>query len=408
MTFYDYAIDIISEQLKSRDTMKKVIANVKAASANGNIAFYPCGRYTRTILSEMKTQAPEISPRIIGCFDKSDEPNIGKGIKTYNIKSLDEFKDRISLLVVTSNTFSARELRDIEQLTNYDGLILKTTHFDISIPKDMENEEIISKIEEVYQLLTDQKSKMTYLITWLSRMLNDAGLTYLFESEEEIDGSGADAKYKGYILEGLDNTSKKELYSELYKMKFVSPEKADIVFDIGAYKGDTAIFFADHVGKEGRVYSFEPVKSNYDFLLKNIKLNGLQNIIIPVNKGCSAKSGFLKSVSAKSGAPWSFLLEVEDEGEEVEVISVDDFVETNNIGILDFIKMDVEGQEYDVILGAQETIKRFTPKVVIPLYHNTSDLFTIPLLMNEIGKYKLYMRCRIEGPFGINLYCIRK
>jgi len=70
--------------------------------------------------------------------------------------------------------------------------------------------------------------------------------------------------------------------------------------------------------------------------------------------------------------------------------------------------MDVEGQEYDVILGAQETIKRFTPKVVIPLYHNTSDLFAIPLLMNEIGKYKLHMRCKIEGPFGINLYCIRK
>ena len=231
-------------------------------------------------------------------------------------------------------------------------------------------------------------------------MLNDEGLTYLFESEKETN-----AEYGNYILQGIDDSYKKQNPPDLYEMRYVTLEKGDIVFDIGAYKGDTAITFAHRVGKEGRVYSFEPIKTNYDFLLKNVKLNGLQDIVIPVNKGCSDKSGVLESVSVKSGAPWSFLLEVEDEGEEVEVISLDDFVETNNLSKLDFIKMDVEGWEYKVLLGARETIKRFNPKIVIPLYHNTSDLFTIPLLMNEIGKYKLYMRCKYEGPFGIILYC---
>ena len=152
------------------------------------------------------------------------------------------------------------------------------------------------------------------------------------------------------------------------------------MFDIGAFKGDTAIFFADAVGREGMVYSFEPVKSNYDYLVKNIKLNGLQDIVTPVNKGCSDKSGVLKLVSAESGTPWSFLSEEEDTDEEAEVTSLDDFVASNNINKLDFIKMDVEGWEYKVILGARNTIKRLKPKFAIPLYHNTSDLFTIPVV----------------------------
>ena len=108
-----------------------------------------------------------------------------------------------------------------------------------------------------------------------------------------------------------------------------------------------------------------------------------------------------------SGAPWSFLSE-EDEGNEVEGISIDEFVETNSIKKLDYIKMDVEGWEYNVIMGARNTIRRFEPKVVVTLYHGTSDLFTLPLLMNSVGNYYLYVRCKIEGPFGINLYCIWK
>jgi len=405
MTFYDYAKNIISERLKSRDTLEKVIEKIRAASANGQVAFYPGGRYTRVILDEIKEQAPELLPKIMGCFDKSSEADIGKDVSIHDIKSLDEFKDTLSLLVVTSNPFYAREMRDIKKLTNYSGPILNTSRFDITLP-DMGSDEIISKIDEVYHLLADQKSKMTYLIVWLAGILNDEDLTYLFESEKEFDTSQVGTKYKDYILEGLDGTCQHELHSGLYQMRYVSLQKGDTVFDIGAYKGDTAVLFADLVGREGKVYSFEPVKANYDVLLKNIKVNGLEDIVVPINKGCSDKSGILRVISVKSGAPWSFL---EDKGDEVvEVISIDDFMASNNINKIDFMKMDVEGMEYEVTLGARQTIERFKPKMVIPLYHKSSDLLTIPLLMNEIGKYKLYMRCKTAGVFGVNLYCLRR
>lgn len=399
MTFYDYARGIISERLKSRDTLKKVIEKIKGASANGQIAFYPCGKFTRAILDEIKRQEPELLPRIIGGFDKSHEADLGEDVSIYDIKRLDEFKDKISLLVVASTAFYATEMRDIERLTNYRGPVLNTSHFDVAIP-DMENEEIISKIDEVYYLLADQKSKKTYLIVWLAGILHDEDLAYLFESEKEPI-----VEDENYILHGIsDSYYRKQVLPGLYEMRYVTLEKGDIVLDIGAYKGDTAIIFAHRVGREGRVYSFEPVKASYNFLLENIRLNGLQDIVIPVNKGCSDKSGLLRSVSSKFGAHWSFLSE-DEEGEEVEVVSIDDFVESNNIDKLDFVKMDVEGWEYNVILGGQNTIKRLNPKVVMSLYHKSSDLLTLPLLMNRIGNYNLYVRCNISGPYSIRLYC---
>lgn len=403
MTFYDYAKDIISERLKSRDTLEKVIEKIRVASANGQIAFYPCSRYTRAILSEIKEQAPELLPKITGCFDKSSDADPGEDVSVYDIRSLDEFKDTISLLVVTSNPFYAKEMRDLEKLTNYSGPILNTSRFGISI-QNMGNDEIISKMDEVYHLLADRKSRMTYLVVWLAGLLNDEDLPYLFESEREIDISEVHTKYKDYILEGLDGICQAELHTGLYQMRYMSVERGDVVFDIGAYKGDTAVLFADLVGREGKVYSFEPVKANYDGLLRNIKVNGLEDIVVPINKGCSDKSGVLRAISAKSGAPWAFLSE--DKGDEtVEVITIDDFVESNNNNKVDFVKMDVEGMEYEVISGARKTIERFRPKMVIPLYHKSSDLLTIPLLMNEIGGYKLYLRCKTAGVFGINLYC---
>ncbi len=399
MNFYDYARGIISERLKSRDTLGKVVEKIKGASANDQIAFYPCGKFTRAILDEIRRREPELLPRIIGGFDKSDEADLGKDVNVYDIRRLDEFKNRISLLVVASAAFYAREMQDIERLTNYRGPVLNTSHFDVNIP-DMGDEEIISNIDEVYHLLADQKSKTTYLIVWLAGLLHDEDLTYLFESEKEPN-----VEDENYILNGInDSYYRKQVLPGLYEMRYVTLEKGDIVFDIGAYKGDTAIIFARRVGKEGRVYSFEPVKANYRFLLKNIRLNGIQDIVIPLHKGCSDKSGLLKSVSAKSGAHWSFLSE-DEEGEDVNVVSIDDYVESNNITKLDFMKMDVEGWEGNAILGAQNTIKRLKPKMAISLYHKSSDLLTLPLLMNRIGNYNLYIRCKLSGPYSTRLYC---
>ncbi len=409
MSFYDVSMEIISREIKNRDNLQKVIKKIETASKNGKkIAFYPSGVYSRVMLKEIRQYAPELLSKVLGCFDRSSEATMEGDVNVYELAELNKLKDKIGLLVVTSNTFHAKEMRHIQELTSYKGRVLNTSRFDITFP-EKNDKEIIADIKKVYDLLADQKSKMAYLITWLSRLLNDEDLTYIFESEDtrDVDVSNPILKYKNYMIEGLDDVCKQELNAELYEMKYVKSLPGDVVFDVGAYKGDTAVYFADRVGKKGKVYSFEPVKANYNTLVKNIKRNKLEDIIVPINKGCAPKTGSLKIVSSNSGAPWSFVSE--NKGiENVEMIALDDFIRSNKIDKLDFIKMDVEGFEESALLGAQETIKQFRPKLAICLYHLSSDILRIPFMIHKLADYKLYVRCQMEGPYGINLYGIKK
>jgi len=53
----------------------------------------------------------------------------------------------------------------------------------------------------------------------------------------------------------------------------VEPKLGDIVFDIGAYVGDTALWFSKAVGPQGKVYAFEPEPSNFEKLKANLERN---------------------------------------------------------------------------------------------------------------------------------------
>jgi len=407
MSFYKYAIEIIKKELHNKGTIKKIIIDIKNASSDGLIAFYPCNKFFRDLFIEIKKISPEIIPNIFGCFDKSSNVNTEACIDTYNIKDLDKYADKISLLVITSNNFPSRELRDINALTKYRGKIIETSNFDISLKQHPD--EVLLQIKEVYESLEDDKSKMTYLLVWLYTLLKDETLSNIFDREEIVNVTEDEINWKGYSLKGLGKnfSNIEELHYEIYKMKHVYPEEGDIVFDIGAYVGDTAAFFAFYVGNKGKVYSFEPIKANYDLLIENIKLNKLDNIVIPVNSGCSKTTKTMGGVSIEQGAPWSFLTENTDD-EEVDVVSIDDFAQSNNINKIDLIKMDVEGHERDVILGAKKVINEYKPKMVICLYHKTEDLIELPLLMKKFGGYKFYIRCAKGGPFGTILFCEKK
>ena len=60
---------------------------------------------------------------------------------------------------------------------------------------------------------------------------------------------------------------------------------------------------------------------------------------------------------------------------------------------VDFIKYDVEGAEYEALLGTDETIKKYTPALLVSLYHRSRDIFSLTNMIKEkYGFYKLYLR----------------
>ena len=81
---------------------------------------------------------------------------------------------------------------------------------------------------------------------------------------------------------------------------------------------------------------------------------------------------------------------VSEKGTLTDFITVDDLVGEKPVS---YIKMDVEGEELKAILGAEETIVRNKPKMLISCYHRTEDLISIPERVLKIrDDYKIYIR----------------
>ena len=79
-------------------------------------------------------------------------------------------------------------------------------------------------------------------------------------------------------------------------------------------------------------------------------------------------------------------------GECAGVIDIDTYVRENNIPRIDYIKLDVEGAELEVLKGAFLTIGQFKPKLAISAYHKPEDLY-------EIQKYIRSLRCDYQFAF---------
>ncbi|HEX8955746.1 MAG TPA: FkbM family methyltransferase [Burkholderiaceae bacterium] len=148
------------------------------------------------------------------------------------------------------------------------------------------------------------------------------------------------------------------------------------IFDIGANIGCTSILFSD-MGK--RVFSFEPSPSTYAFLALNIDTAQCGNVTA-TNVGLGKEAGNFELTFAKSNRSGAFVSNVTSasQGHQIERIEIakgDSFVTEHHIEKVDFLKIDVEGFERNVIEGLQETIRRDRPVVVLELNHWCLNVF---------------------------------
>lgn len=173
----------------------------------------------------------------------------------------------------------------------------------------------------------------------------------------------------------------------------VSVESGDIVLDIGGCWGDTALYFAHKVGVNGKVYSFEFIPENIKLFRLNTSFNpNLVSQIELVTNPISNISG--QTIYFKDNGPGSTVQfePFEEQTGTTTTISIDDFVKSNNINTIDFIKMDIEGAEPLALEGAIETIKRFRPKLAIAIYHSMNDFVTIPnWILNLDLDYEIFI-----------------
>ncbi|MEN9446936.1 MAG: hypothetical protein RJA25_225 [Bacteroidota bacterium] len=170
------------------------------------------------------------------------------------------------------------------------------------------------------------------------------------------------------------------------KNNLIQAEAGDVVLDLGACWGDTALYFANKVGEKGKVYSFEFIPENIKLFHINLSFNPpLQSRIELISFPISDVSN--KKIYYKDNGPGSTVLyEPFDEQTGVATtLTIDDFVRNNSIAKIDFIKMDIEGAELSALNGAIETIKKFKPKLAIAIYHSLNDFVNIPLWIKNLN-----------------------
>lgn len=143
--------------------------------------------------------------------------------------------------------------------------------------------------------------------------------------------------------------------------------EGDVFYDIGANVGFFSVIAAQLVGKTGKVYAFEPGEGNANSVRHNARLNNFNQIEV-IEKAVSHTSGEGQLLLAKysgghalatADAPPDLAGEVT-----VDLVSIDDLIAQNLIAPPNFVKVDVEGAELDVLKGMTETIKTYQPTII--------------------------------------------
>ena len=167
--------------------------------------------------------------------------------------------------------------------------------------------------------------------------------------------------FQSYALCQEWEPSTTEIFKKMVK-------EGDTVVDLGANIGYFTLLAAKLVGKKGKVYSFEPEPRNYNYLLKNIELNGYDNVFA-TQKAVSDESGTTRlyicpydtghhTINQYGGIKAHRPDFIDDKKDfvEVEKVALDDFFKDIKQSI-DVIKMDVEGAEMLALSGMDRVIK---------------------------------------------------
>lgn len=172
--------------------------------------------------------------------------------------------------------------------------------------------------------------------------------------------------------------------------------------DCGAFDGDTAIMLKKCKGIVERIVFFEPDSINFEKLTKNLDNHSLADEIVLFPCGVWNKTEMLKfkaGIQSSSGIS-------EDGNVYVQCVALDDVLKNFKPT---FIKMDIEGAEYEALLGAEKTIQEYKPDLAISIYHQIDHMWKIPLLIKKFNPdYAFYIRSHDILGMETILYAVNK
>jgi FkbM family methyltransferase len=157
-------------------------------------------------------------------------------------------------------------------------------------------------------------------------------------------------------------------------------KSGDIVFDIGANVGFYTLLASVLVGPTGKVFSFEPVRRNIVYLRKHLQLNSIRNVSVVecaisdrsgtalFDEGPSSSMGCLSAMGSLS----------------VATATLDELFSSAEISAPNYIKIDVEGAEAQVLAGAKRLLEDFHPTLFLST-HGIEPHTQCCRFLNDLG-----------------------
>ena len=179
----------------------------------------------------------------------------------------------------------------------------------------------------------------------------------------------------------------------------------EVFLDVGAFKGQDIVEFARRTGgKYDGIIALEPDKKNLTILQETLAGHNINDIEVHV-KGAWHEYASLHFHDGREGSSRvSETANVALPSTSIEVDTIGNILQGRRVT---YISMDIEGAEHNAILGAEQTIKKWKPKMAVCVYHKREDLFDILLLLKSfVPAYKFYMRHYSDNQTETVLYAV--
>jgi FkbM family methyltransferase len=154
-----------------------------------------------------------------------------------------------------------------------------------------------------------------------------------------------------------------------------TPKEGDTVIDIGAHIGRYTITSSKQVGNTGKVVAIEADPDNFQLLKRNIALNNLTNVL-PLNYAVFSTRTRMKLYEQSASAKYNSLMLARAAKTknyvEVNADTLDSILKLNEVNQVNWIKIDVEGAEFEVLKGSTKTLSTENVSLLIEI-HNIAD-----------------------------------
>ena len=226
-------------------------------------------------------------------------------------------------------------------------------------------------------------------------------------------------RFFGYEIQRHSSTSY-SLKEPFYHFRNLLDNSQPVIFDVGAYIGDTIEQFKSSFPKS-YIHAFEPFDESFSVLknrfqkteklfFNNIAVENHSssnaNMYITQNKGSSSLLQPTKGANEFwEGNPLSTQKEVK-----VETITIDSYCQKHNIETIDILKIDVQGSELKVLQGAALMIQErrvkliFTEISIAPNYKGQSEIDQVIKFLRE-NKYKIFNFFKMKHKQGKLIEC---